>query len=565
MNHSQGTQVQNWSKTFTFIVTLVVTLMHIASVVLVIIYCPGMLQSDSFKGTHCKTTSANFDVSCDGCSSDNPCVIKSDGDMTSLSNLILSYQFPHTPSLSYWNWKLTASLNIYLKVYREGLGFNETSFDNLDYFSQDISIFGSLDYALNANLEKSGQDAVMSAWHTKARVKDVKRTLSCSLMQVPEELFSEFNLNNQELPFLCTLVPAIELFPLSNSTYIFTVQIKKLNNSSDANNINLMEANSTIESQLSIVHQTSIYNQLKFYMKCIFSPIILFSLIWFLVRLCYNDLYVNIPDRLIITAALNQLLANIPTELVSSNMVVPYLYLIDPACQIITFTVLAIFWVVFTQDKLADNEPWERTTKYYWKHLLSLLLVGLLGLMTVFYLNMPFLSNPFNNHWQPGVTLPVSLALVVTLILALAAFQSYLAIIMFKVICDISIHYPTTSRAWRLKGVLVYSFIVSLLLCLALMLTLAIQILLHWNPHHSTSQPLPYGMSTAGSLLLVSQLAINVHIVFLLLALSRSSSPGEGWYAPVRPVMLTPDCRSEQVHLWDLSAAQPGPLDKFVR
>jgi hypothetical protein len=57
----------------------------------------------------------------------------------------------------------------------------------------------------------------------------------------------------------------------------------------------------------------------------------------------------------------------------------------------------------------------------------------------VVYLNIPFLSNPFNNHWQPGSTLIVSLALIFALVLGVAVFQTYLAIIIFKVICDISI------------------------------------------------------------------------------------------------------------------------------
>ena len=79
-----------------------------------------------------------------------------------------------------------------------------------------------------------------------------------------------------------------------------------------------------------------------------------------------------------------------------------------------------------------------------------------------------------------------------------------------------------------------------------------------------TTQLYFLGISTAGSLLLVQELAVNLHIVFLLLALSRSSNPGEGWYAPVRPVIYSPQHREEQLHLWDLSA-HPGPLDKLVR
>ena len=59
--------------------------------------------------------------------------------------------------------------------------------------------------------------------------------------------------------------------------------------------------------------------------------------------------------------------------------------------------------------------------------------------------------------------------------------------------------------------------------------------------------------------------ATNIHVLSLLLLLSRTSGTGGGdggWYTPVSPVMYSPTAREEQLHLWDLSAQQ-SPLNKL--
>ena len=146
--------------------------------------------------------------------------------------------------------------------------------------------------------------------------------------------------------------------------------------------------------------------------------------------------------------------------------------------------------------------------------------------------------------------------------------QSYFHSLDFQIsffnvqyLTPVSFSYPTTSRAWRLKGVLVYSLFASLVLSLGFIFRLVLLLVLHWNPE-VYADPLPFGVSGAGAILLLELGAINVYVVFILLALSRSAQPGEGWYAPVRPAMYSPVRREEQLHLWDLSA-HASPLHKI--
>jgi len=558
---------------------ILILALHAACAVLVVLYCPALFESDTYQGGHCETHADLSELGCDGCEVGG-CLSKSDGELVSLNNIIMSFKLPRNQDLTVWNWKLTASLTLYFKVFGNDLlrdkENNSSSFlANLDSFEQVVSLSGSIDYALNKNLEdtslnKNLEDPIpnknledttnsvpslASAWHSKARIRHANRTLRCRLVRPPDGLDSL-----DEVDFVCVLTPLVSLFPLSNSTYITSLQIDQLTQPSV---VNLVSMDATILSYLSIVTETRTFHTLRFYLKCTFVPLLLCSLVWFIVRLCMNDLYISIPDRLLITAAIAQMLNNFPTELLVTWLPFPQLLLLNPVARILSHATLALFWIIFTLDKLADNEPWERTTRFYWRSI-SLVVVGCtLALLSTFFLNLPPLSNPFLNHWDPHSTTWVSLGLILSLAVGVAVFQSYLSIIIFRVICDISIHYPTTSRAWRLKGVLVYALAVSILVSLGWVLEQVITLCLHWNPDPN-NDPLPFGISGAGSSLLVELAAVNLHVVFLLLALSRShgSEPGEGWYAPVRPALYSPVRRDEPLHLWDLSA-HPSPLHKF--
>ena len=126
--------------------------------------------------------------------------------------------------------------------------------------------------------------------------------------------------------------------------------------------------------------------------------------------------------------------------------------------------------------------------------------------------------------------------------------------------------YPGQGRgAWRLKVVLLYCLLVSGLACLGCVLRLAVTLCLHWNTDTVHTQPLPFSVASAGIFYLGELAATNLHVIALLVALSRVSRghvAGDTWYTPVSPVMYSPAPREEQLHLWDLAATQPSPMHK---
>jgi len=571
MPGSQGTLIQRWGvRTLAFLSSLLV-LLHLSAGLLAALYCPEMLKAKSYPGDHCQPRGGNSTYLEPECLNtpgmrqtvgEGICLTRGEGDLVKLSDLRLSFRFPgerdgEAELYSPWNWRLVASLAVNLHVLAEdlpGLISGE--------LTEEVMLSASLDYAPLKLLEASSASGVdclpSSPWHSLAIVLRLNRTLHCNL--APPRDFTRAG-HKAELSFHCSIHPIFELSVVSNSSYMMQVQLEKPLASSSSFS-SLLSSNATVSSQLTVVKETQEYHHLVFYTKCFFTPILLACLVWFVVRLCINDLYVTIHDRLLITAGLAQVLVNVPSETLVAAFPDPFLRLIDPLAHIILVASLALFWTIFTLDKLADNEPWERTTRYYWRPLFSLILASLVCLLGLLYLRLPSLSNPFTSHWVAGPTTLASLGFTFGLAITAAAFQTYLAVIIFRVLCDISVHYPGSSRGlWRLKLILAYCLLLSLLICLGSFLHLAVSLALHWNSSVHT-QPLPFSVTVAGALYLTELAGTNLHLSALLISLSRSPGDGRGgdWYTPVRPVMYSP-AREEQLHLWDLSA-QTSPLHK---
>jgi len=436
---------------------------------------------------------------------------------------------------------------------------------NRTEFEQKVLVSASLDYApvrllsQERKVTNDGDCVTASAWHNKAIVLNVNRTLECRLLRKfsSDQKTSDIDIN-------CGVHPFFELLVLSNSSYILQVKLQRPPHS--VPELDILTTNATVSSYLTLARETDSFHRTYFYAKCLFTPLVMIALIWFMVRLCLNDLYVTIHDRLLITASLAQILSNIPTEVIVANSPSPLVTLLDPVSHIVLVTSLALYWVVFSLDKLADNEPWERNTRYYWRPLLSISLASVWALLSVLFLRLPPLGNPFMSHWLggEGPQIYVALGLTFSLAIMIATFHTYISVLVFRVVCDISVRYPGQGRdAWRLKLVLMYCLLVSVVTCLGCILRLAIGLCLHWNSDTVHTDPLPFSMTRASIFYLGEMAATNIHLIILLILLSRSTrGPGDssgGWYTPVSPVMYSTAPREEQLHLWDL-AARTSPL-----
>lgn len=575
MTGSQGTALQRWSRVTVWVVVGLLLLLHLASSLLALFLCPQMLMARDHPGSHCTSLGSSPGhtnislVDYSSCSApgqqqtvgEGLCRTRGEGDLVRLEDLRLSFRFPGDGEMySSWNWRLVASLAVNLRILAEDLPSDEL---DLSQLKQEVVISASLDYAPMPLLEQalssdnSSRCLPSSPWHNLAIHRHVNRSLKCSLGPLRERTSSH---QKAEFSFHCSIHPLFELSAISNSSYIMQIRLESSGHPGQGPNI--LRTNATVSSHLTVVTETEEYHHLVFYTKCFFAPILLVCLVWFIVRLCMNDLYVTIHDRLLITSGLAQLVANVPSEALMAASPSPFFQLVDPVAQLVLVLCLGLFWTVFTLDKLSSAEPWERTTLYYWRPLSILCVGGLIALLGLLYLWLPPLANPFLSHWSGGLTSQASVAVTLGLAFIAAAFQTYLSVLIFRVLCDISLRYPGSGHGlWRLKVCLAYCLLVSVSVCLSSLVSVGSQVVLHSNSAVH-KDPLPFSVASSGLVTISLLIATNLHISALLLALSRA--PGESvhdWYTPVRPVMYSPVRRDEQLHLWDL-AAQPSPAHK---
>ena len=333
--------------------------------------------------------------------------------------------------------------------------------------------------------------------------------------------------DSNRVSYSCTLSPFFDhAILVTNATYSLTLKI-----SSDASSSSSFTSSkaSHILPTLTVITESPDFHQAMGVSKSVFLPLVMAATAFFICRSYQNDLYVSIPDRLLISAALALILNNVPIEFVvkafASQDWTSKLKLASELISLGPLVANALFWSVYTRDKLAGNEPWERNTKYYAFSVGAIALGACLATTYVIFTQGPSAgSRPFQSHWLVGTDLEmVSLGLLFTLAGLSLMYQTYLAVVIFRFLCDISLSavaydsvpaavisstkHPqaryggTVFNVWRIKMVLLYCFIVSILTVGAFILKLAIHLGLNWNPQFY-SFPVPLYMSFSSPFLL---------------------------------------------------------------
>ena len=172
--------------------------------------------------------------------------------------------------------------------------------------------------------------------------------------------FSDDGSSMTSIDYSCTLTPLFSLELLSNQSYILQLSFSPQSSNKSYDLFGLTTRAVTVQkAALTLVIESSAFHSAIFYLKCFCLPFVLGALVIFSIRLYLNDLYVSIPDRLLITCALAQTLHNIPVEalIAEGNFwpASPYMKLIDELGRFVLITCLFIFWVVYTKDKVRSR------------------------------------------------------------------------------------------------------------------------------------------------------------------------------------------------------------------
>ena len=489
MSPSLGTLIQSWRRSTLLIVASIILASHILGFFTGLFWAPNLYQSAQYKG-------ALYHHDLQPIQNGNP---------TPLKDTTVKFTFPganggssEIKTLSNWNWRVLASFILDISFLEKLSNFSDTQ---------------PLEFKLDAHLHSRPINDD-SPWVAQYDFVDKNRSLDCSYKAK----------NNESDKLVCTLTPLLDLQLVRNQSYLIT-----LNFNSEKS---VFTQPGLVSTYLTTVIESSQFHDVLFYMKCLFTPLTLLSLVYFCTKIHLNDLYISIPDRLLIACGVCQFLQNIPTEILVDQWSIPHIKLMDDLGYIGLISCLYLFWIVYTKDKLARNEAWERNTRYYWKPILIISIGLLLFLLKTFYAKMPGYKNPFNNHWSYEKVINISLGFIFSLAICLMMLQTYVSVLIFRVLCDISISYPAVPKAWRIKMVLLYCFGVSLLTSGGFLLNLALELSLYLNSHFHF-KPLPYHMSFASAYYLGLESLWNIHVIGLLIMLSRKSFHG-GFVQPVR-------------------------------
>jgi len=331
----------------------------------------------------------------------------------SLRESLLAFRFPtdetKPSSYSRWNWRLLGSLYL-------SLSFNEDDFNpDLDsdknttaaYAVNQHNVPVTLDAKLDASYDQSYVDQTTDEHHRSfewMRLSQIKadRKLQCTVTSLQPGLSSVVD-------YSCTLTPLFSIELLSNQSYILQLNFsphraKNGSDTSDLDTFGITESPVVIKQAfLTLIVEDRGFHTAMFYLKCFCVPFILGALVIFGIRLYLNDLYVSIPDRLLVTCAMAQIIHDIPVEALIADGNIweasPYLKLMDELGRFLLITCLFLFWIIYTKDKISTKEPWERNTRYYWRQIVAVILGGLIAMMWSVYGRGPGLSNAFKNHW----------------------------------------------------------------------------------------------------------------------------------------------------------------------
>ena len=166
--------------------------------------------------------------------------------------------------------------------------------------------------------------------------------------------------------YSCTLTPLFSVELLSNQSYIlqlsFTPPVPKNGSLHQVlDDFGISQTPVVIkQASLTLIVEDRNFHTALFYLKCFCVPLILGGLVIFGIRLYLNDLYVSIPDRLLVTCAFAQIVHDIPVEALIAEGSIweasPYLKLMDDLSRILLITCLFLFWIVYTKDKVSINQ-----------------------------------------------------------------------------------------------------------------------------------------------------------------------------------------------------------------
>ncbi|ODN05286.1 Protein wntless [Orchesella cincta] len=258
-------------------------------------------------------------------------------------------------------------------------------------------------------------------WKLYAESMEV-RTLDC-----------EFEDPKEGHNYNCGLIPLFELGSLHHDFYLINIRLPSSKDQSYNKGIGMLE-----DIQLVTIHQNGGFTKVWFSLKTIFTPLVLFVLVWYWQRVKAQGRPPALLEKLIFFLGVAIEFLNLPIEWLTLFIDMPYMLLIGDIRQGIFYAALLSFWLVFTGEHLMESGGEKNTLRTYWKHL-SAVAVGCVALFLFDLCERgAHVANPFYSLWATPLGTRLALGLIIAAGISASLYFIFLSWMVWRVFQNIS-------------------------------------------------------------------------------------------------------------------------------
>lgn len=267
-----------------------------------------------------------------------------------------------------------------------------------------------------------------------------KRIMDCS--------FDREVIKPDGYPYNCSTVPLFELGSLYHDYYLLNLKIP----------VNDKEMNKHVgfvsDIYLHIIHMNGGFIKMWISLKTIFFPLIIGIMIWFWRRVHMLSRTPALLEYTLITLGGALVFLNMPLEILTLYLDMPYMLLLSDIRQGIFYAALLSFWVIFAgEHMLIKDVSAQNSLRIYWPHL-SGILVGCLSLLIFDLCERGVqLYNPFFSIWVTPIGTNLALSFIILAGISAGIYFIFLCYMIWNVFKNISVKrsvLPSMSTARRL-------------------------------------------------------------------------------------------------------------------
>ncbi|XP_066297973.1 protein wntless homolog [Branchiostoma lanceolatum] len=292
------------------------------------------------------------------------------------------------------------------------------------------------------------RDDRLSEWTPVARSTE-ERKLVCNFSHSKTA-------DNEGRYYDCDMVPLFELGSCFHKYYLINIRLpvrEKQNinlNIGDIKDVNLIG-----------IHQNGGFTKVWLSVKTTLTPTIIIILVWYWRRVTQLNRKPVLLEKTIFALGLSMAFINLPLELITIAVDVPWMLLLSDIRQGIFYCMLLSFWIIFTGEHLMDQSERNRLS-VYWRQVGAITF----GCLCMFIFDMcergVQLTNPFYSIWVTETGKNLALAFIILAGVCASIYFFFLCFMVFKVFRNISgkrASLPTMSDVRRLhyEG-LIYRF-----------------------------------------------------------------------------------------------------------